>query len=265
MATFRKIAVPQLENLKSIRNSNYQWDRSSNGYVLSLDNSSDASSFQVGETITGGTSGASGTLDSIVGTTGGSLILSNVSGDFQTSETVTGGTSSATGTIDQLQLEYYLQASGGGNPNIEEPNSIKQDSSYLGKGTVGSLASNEWDYGDNDSLGFNTIYIKLNDYADPDTKPNDSINAVYYRYTYTLSANHLLLTYSIRNYSSSSCSVTVSLLDSSDNLLAFLVNLDLSNGESFYMNSKDYLESGEKIVISSDVRDITVYMSLVEV
>jgi len=40
----------------------------------------------------------------------------------------------------------------------------------LTAGTVGSLTAGTWDYGDNDSLGYNTIYVRLTDSTDPDTK-----------------------------------------------------------------------------------------------
>jgi hypothetical protein len=55
--------------------------------------------FQVGETITGGTSGATAVIDYIVSENSEDyLYLSNISGPFQALETVTGNTSFATGT-----------------------------------------------------------------------------------------------------------------------------------------------------------------------
>jgi hypothetical protein len=40
------------------------------------------------------------------------------------------------------------------------------------EGTVGSLTAGQWDYGDNDALGYSTIYVRLSDGTDPDTKTN---------------------------------------------------------------------------------------------
>ena len=37
-------------------------------------------------------------------------------------------------------------------------------------GTVGSLSAGQWDWGDNDALGYSTIYVRLADGADPDSK-----------------------------------------------------------------------------------------------
>jgi hypothetical protein len=59
--------------------------------------------FSVGETVTGGTSGATGTVATVSGT---SIFLTatTVVGTFQAAETVTGGTSGATGTISEITL-----------------------------------------------------------------------------------------------------------------------------------------------------------------
>ncbi|MBW2649053.1 MAG: hypothetical protein JRC53_04460, partial [Deltaproteobacteria bacterium] len=52
---------------------------------------------------------------------------------------------------------------------------VKPDKIYLNQierteATMGSLAANRWDWGDNDALGYETIYVRLGDDADPDTK-----------------------------------------------------------------------------------------------
>lgn len=65
--------------------------------------------------------------------------------------------------------EWYLEASGGGNPNIAEPHHMKYDSTYIRvDGSLGSLADHEAGFGDNDSLGFSTVYWR-DDTGDPDT------------------------------------------------------------------------------------------------
>lgn len=57
--------------------------------------------------------------------------------------------------------EYYLEISGGGDPSITEPDQVHSGSTTLAVGTVGSLAVEEWDWGDNDTLGYSTVYVKL--------------------------------------------------------------------------------------------------------
>lgn len=54
--------------------------------------------FEIGETITGGTSGATGIVTEFNGVVG--LIMSDVVGTFVDGETITGGTSTETATVD---------------------------------------------------------------------------------------------------------------------------------------------------------------------
>lgn len=71
--------------------------------------------FEVGETITGTTSSATGTVN-VVGSTFVEYTL--VTGTFQASETVTGGTSSATATTSRIETEKLRLLTN--NPNTTE-------------------------------------------------------------------------------------------------------------------------------------------------
>ena len=75
--------------------------------------------------------------------------------------------------------EYYLEATTGGNPNINEPDDVAEDDSLMTETTVGSLSAGEWDWGNNDTLGFNTVYVRLSDSTDPDGKATDYVEAGY--------------------------------------------------------------------------------------
>ena len=68
--------------------------------------------------------------------------------------------------------EYYCQAAAGGNPSLIEPTSVTTDGNYnlAANGTMDSLAAGEWDWGDSDGLGYSTLYVRLADGTDPDTK-----------------------------------------------------------------------------------------------
>lgn len=55
----------------------------------------------------------------------------------------------------------------------------KPDKVYLNgiertEGTAGSLSTNQWDFADNDTLGYNTIYVRLGDSTDPDSKASSA-------------------------------------------------------------------------------------------
>lgn len=56
---------------------------------------------------------------------------------------------------------YYIELTAGGNPSISNPQRLFYETRVsLTKGTLGSLADQEWAYGDQDTLGFNTVYLR---------------------------------------------------------------------------------------------------------
>jgi hypothetical protein len=64
--------------------------------------------------------------------------------------------------------EYYCELTGGGDPSLTQPTRLNQGGSESTLGTLGSLAAGEWGYGDNDTLGYSTVYVRLSDGSDPD-------------------------------------------------------------------------------------------------
>jgi hypothetical protein len=67
--------------------------------------------------------------------------------------------------------EYYLRTAANGDPGfVAQPDSVYINGSSATEGTMGSLTAGQWDYGDNDTLGYSTIYVRLSDGTDPDTK-----------------------------------------------------------------------------------------------
>lgn len=71
--------------------------------------------------------------------------------------------------------EYYLDLAGGGDPGVPEPPTVSENGTALTPGTAGTLAASEWDYADNDTLGYSTIYVRLADDADPDSKTDGHV------------------------------------------------------------------------------------------
>ena len=70
-----------------------------------------------------------------------------------------GWTASGSGTDEY----YYSQEV------TEEPLSVMENGTALSKGTIGSLNTGQWAYGDNDGLGHNTVYVRLSDGTIPAT------------------------------------------------------------------------------------------------
>lgn len=74
--------------------------------------------------------------------------------------------------------EYYLEASGGGQPPISnKPDTVEIGGSVASEGLAGSLTQGEWDWADNDSLGFTTLYVRVAGDVDPDTLSDGAVIA----------------------------------------------------------------------------------------
>lgn len=56
--------------------------------------------------------------------------------------------------------EYYLQAAGGGDPGVSEPDFITMNAKKLTEGTAGSLTQYQWDYALDPTATYYTIYFK---------------------------------------------------------------------------------------------------------
>lgn len=64
--------------------------------------------------------------------------------------------------------EYYVELLGGGDPGfVAAPDFITMDGAKLTEGTVGSLSDHQYDYGNNDTLGYSTVYVR-DETGDPD-------------------------------------------------------------------------------------------------
>jgi len=75
--------------------------------------------------------------------------------------------------------EYYCELAGGGDPSINQPAKVIANSLTLTAGTIGSLAVSQWAFDDNDTLGYDTVYVRLADSTDPDSKAAGYVLAAY--------------------------------------------------------------------------------------
>ncbi|MBW2610677.1 MAG: hypothetical protein JRC68_10100, partial [Deltaproteobacteria bacterium] len=77
--------------------------------------------------------------------------------------------------------EYYLTGLSEVDPGVtEELDYYTLNAGYeTGSGVLGSLNADEIGWGDNDALGFNTIYARLTDGTSPQTKSDGYIAAIY--------------------------------------------------------------------------------------
>lgn len=73
--------------------------------------------------------------------------------------------------------EYYLDLAGGGNPGISTPTAgmIYLNGASVTSQTLGSLTAAHYGYGDNDALGYSTVYVRTSGSVDPDTLALDYV------------------------------------------------------------------------------------------
>ena len=84
-------------------------------------------------------------------------------------------------TVSSVAGTYYLKDSAPGYTSIK-PAGVLISGIWIPEGVMGSLGIEQWAFGDNDTLGFDTIYIRLSDGTDPDTKSTvDTPNNSYVR------------------------------------------------------------------------------------
>jgi hypothetical protein len=72
--------------------------------------------------------------------------------------------------------EYYLRTAANGNPGFQaQPALVYLNGTSATEATVGSLAVGQWDYADNDALGYSTLYVRVTGGVDPDTLDADYV------------------------------------------------------------------------------------------
>ena len=67
--------------------------------------------------------------------------------------------------------EYHIEVADGGNPVLATPITVFYEGNPLVNGSIGSLTAGQWAYGDNDALGYNTIYVRLPGDVNPNSSP----------------------------------------------------------------------------------------------
>ena len=85
--------------------------------------------------------------------------------------------------------EYYLLNTATGAYTTTKPGKIYEDNISSVEGTLGSLGVKQWAWGNNDALGYNTIYVRGSAGADPDANPLVSPVKIFQRATLSASSD----------------------------------------------------------------------------
>lgn len=72
--------------------------------------------------------------------------------------------------------EYYVRTAANGNPGFQaKPANVYINGANATEGTRGTLAAGTWGWGDGDTLGYNTVYVRLTGGGDPDAQVVDHV------------------------------------------------------------------------------------------
>lgn len=74
---------------------------------------------------------------------------------------------------------YYLRTSGGGDPGFTtSPAGVMLNGVVVAGSVATALTPGQWGYDDVDALGYDTIYVRLSDNTDPDTKDDGYVQSL---------------------------------------------------------------------------------------
>lgn len=65
---------------------------------------------------------------------------------------------------------FYVDLIAGGDPALADPTVVREGGQDMTRGAIAALKSGQFAYGNIDTLGFSTVYVRLSDLADPDSK-----------------------------------------------------------------------------------------------
>lgn len=110
---------------------------------LQISMSGISSAFTFGETVTGGTSGATARVTKNITGTGVLVAITSVSGTFAVAETITGGTSGSTGTVSALPYSSTVSVQDVNHGAIKNDFVIFSGTDSLGGNVTGTILNSE--------------------------------------------------------------------------------------------------------------------------
>lgn len=158
--------------------------------------------------------------------------------------------------------EYYYT----GSALDGEPPNVLLNGEKRSKGTIGSLAAGEWGWGDNDSIGSSTLYVRLDDGSDPSTHEDGYIQTSEVIQSQMLldstGVTVILLSLIVSNYSSLNDANVVIERRASDDTMKFRWAMKLKATDSpLGLDNKMVYVGGDKLVVESDLPEVSVEAS----
>jgi hypothetical protein len=156
--------------------------------------------------------------------------------------------------------EYYYM----GSTLEQKPNFVSLDGSGVSEGSAGSLVAGNWGWGDIDSIGHDTLYVRLSDDTDPDTKGGGYVKCSEPKtlLTATSGLECILLSLLISNYSYENDANIWVFHTTSAGVVRFKWVLDIPITNSpFALDSKLVMNEGDKLKIMVGIEDVAVIAS----
>jgi hypothetical protein len=156
--------------------------------------------------------------------------------------------------------EYYYT----GSTLTMRPNAVYIDGSAASEAEAGSLDEGVWAWGDNDTLGYDTVYVRLVGGSDPDTKGADYVECSepLTLLTATTGVECILLSLLISNFSYENDANIWVLHTTSAGVVRFKWVLDLpATNSPFALDSKLVMNEGDKLKIMAGIEEVAVIAS----
>jgi len=169
----------------------------------------------------------------------------------------------------------YWTASGSGTNEYyynqgdvdEKPKTVEIDGSAATEGTLGSLAAGEWGWGDNDTLGSDTVYVRLSGGGDPDAQSAGHVECSEPVEVLQVTAAKSATITSVKVSNNTTSLVTFDLLDtdSGDTITFPSRYLEVAEGDRLMVRTDiDVFTDEQKLKIHSDAEDVGVKVSGME-
>ena len=153
-----------------------------------------------------------------------------------------------------VSTEYYYATDVKHKPMV-----VLEQSTEMTEGTLGSLAVGEWAWGDNDSLGYDTIYVRKSDDSAPTTNEIQASLAVTLT---TVATGKALGVFSqeARNADATDHNIKLIRTDSSDAVI-FDNEMSVAGTDFNVLDHGVTLTEGQKLKVMADSEDISVCVS----
>lgn len=154
--------------------------------------------------------------------------------------------------------EYYYNV----GDLLYKPNKVVINGAETLEGTTGTLAAGTWSWGNNDGLANDTLYVRLSDGTDPDTKTLDYIQSTTaYTVLDAIGPETIVLSVLLSNISTEDSFIEIFHTNDLDDIIfKWLIGIPATNSP-FALDSKIVVGTGHKIKVMSSVEEFSVLMS----